>query len=56
MIKDTTYKIALRKNNKVEYHTFTTSLSEKEFFLTLQGVYDKEVCKTIVILDKSISS
>lgn len=55
MTIDTTYKIALRKNNKWEYHTFKTSLTEEEFIMTLKGVYDKEIWKTVIIVDKSIS-
>jgi len=55
MIIDTTYKISLVKNGKTEYHTFTTSLTEKEFFNTLAGVYDDEVLKTICVLEVSKS-
>lgn len=51
MIIDTRYKIGLVKNGVEEIHTFTTSLTEEEFFKTLAGVYDDEVLKTIVILE-----
>lgn len=53
MIIDTTYKISLVKNGKYEYHKFTTSLTEQEFFKTLASVYDPEVLKTICILETS---
>lgn len=53
MIIDTTYKVSLEKNGVVEYHTFTTSLTEREFFNTLAGVYDDDVLKTICILEVS---
>ena len=53
MIIDTTYKISYKKNGVYEYHTFTTSLTEREFMNTLAGVYDEEVLKTLVILEES---
>lgn len=53
MIIDTTYKISYVKNGKVEYHTFTTSLTERDFLITLAGVYDKEVLETLAILEIS---
>lgn len=55
MIIDTRYKIALEKNGIVEYHTFITSLTEQEFFNTLAGVYNNEVLKTIVVLEKAMN-
>ena len=55
MIIDTRYKIALEKNGMTEYHTFITSLTEQEFLNTLAGVYDNEVLKTIVVLEKAMN-